>query len=227
MSISVFPDVIGQTDWKFRLPVKKTPVFTTVVVTPANNVGETRTPLQSPYTVWEFEYDLAYMFGTAAPGGIGSPYTRIVGFYGQMKGSASDWLYFDPDDNGSSLTQMQSSPLVADANLQKYGLGTGDGVTKTFVITRQLGGANDLIQNFVPGYPKVYDNGVVQTADKFSIDAFGNLTFVNAPASGHALTWAGQFFFRCRFLEDQWSGLESIRKGMWKNSSVKFRSLLR
>lgn len=223
MSVSVFPDVIGQTNWKFRLPVKKTPSFHTIIQTPENRVGEIRIALQT-YPRWEFEYDLAYMLGDATPAQITSAYQSIVGFYGQMKGAANDWLYFDPDDNGSSKTQRTLSLGLAD--LQQNSIGTGDGVTTDFSLTRPIGALTDLIQNFHTGYPLVYKAGVLQTAAQYSINFQGTLHFVTAPAAGNSITWAGQWYFRCRFLDDQWDNLQSIKQRMWKNSSIKFISLL-
>ena len=220
----VFPDVIGQTKWVFRVPVKKTPSFKTLVQTTASSTVETRIALQQ-YPVWIFEMDLAYVIGDATPAQSASLYQTIVGFYGQVKGAAVDWLYFDPDDNGSSKTQVTAS--LTSADLQVYDLGVGDGLQNRFLLYRQLGGFNDLIQNFATGYPLIYKNGVLQAASTYNIDKYGMLTFNTPPAVSTVLQWAGQFYFRCRFMEDTWANLQSIKQRLWKNSSVKFKSLLR
>lgn len=228
MSISVFPSEIGQdvngaNAWGFKLPVKKTPSFKTTRQMPANNRGELAISL-TQYPIWEWEMTLAYMRGDYSPAQYASALQLIVGFYGQMQGSAGEWLYFDPNDNGSNSTTVASGLGIA--NLTYNSVGTGDGHNNAFLLTRSIGGMTDLIQNFAAGYPLVYVAGVLQSPTLYSIDLYGNLLFTSAPALGQVVAWYGQFYFLCRFDDDKWA-LEGFRSGLWRVDPLKFHSILR
>jgi hypothetical protein len=229
MSLAVFPSWIGEgpsgtNRWGPKLPIKKTPSFKTLTQTPANNVGELRISL-TQYAVWMFELNLAWMRGDFSPAQINSAVQQIVGFYGQMQGSASDWLYFDPEDNGSNFNVVNSGAGIGD--LYYNSIGIGDSSTANFTLTRTVGGMRDLVQNFVSGYPMVYVGGVLQSPTAYSINSAGVLTFNVAPSFGSVVAWYGQFYFRCRFLEDSWQDLEAFRYQLYSSASVKFKSLLR
>ena len=226
MSNNVFPSEIGQgttgaNQWGFHLPIRKTPSYKTLLQTPANNTGELGVSL-TQFPVWIFDLDLAWMRGDFSAGEIGSIMQTIVGFFGQAQGRADTWLYFDPADNGSLLKVVNSSALLS--QLVPYSFGTGDGVTKAFPMTRSVGGMLDLIQNFVSGFPLVYVNGVYTTA--YTLSQSGIITFNSAPGSGQSLVWYGQFYFRCRFMDDEWGELEAIVNQIWRNPKMRFKSVL-
>ncbi len=231
MALPVFPNEIqglhvlsSPATWSWKLPIKRTPRYKTIIQTPANFVGETRVSLTT-YPIWEYEMDMAYMYGDMTPGQVGSAFQQIVGFYASVFGAAGEWLYFDPWDNGSNLNVATTG--LGLSNLWANSIGMGDGSTANFLTTRNVAGVVDLIQNFAPGYPTVYVGGVSQGASTYSIDQFGTLTFNVAPAAGKSVQWAGQFYFRCRFMEDALTGMESIRNQMWRVSSIKWKTLLR
>lgn len=48
------------------------------------------------------------------------------------------------------------------------------------------------------GSPVAYDNGTAATAT-FNSPAAGQVTYSTAPASGHPLTWTGNYYFQCLF----------------------------
>lgn len=226
MSNLVFPSEIGQdvngaNSFGYRLPIKKTPSFKTLVQTPTSNMGEVRVSL-TPAPIWIFNLDLAWMRGDFSPSQINSAVQRIVGFFGSVLGQADDWLYFDPWDNGSNLLVVNSGALVSSLNTYTFGVGTG---TQTlFPMIRSLGGMADLIQNFVSGFPLVYINGSYTTA--YTLTTAGYINFNSAPANGALLTFQGQFYFRCRFLDDEWADLQSIVYQIWSNPQMRFKSVL-
>ena len=121
-------------------PIKKSPGYKTLVQTPANNRGEVRISL-TPYPIWVWDLDLDYLKGDMSSGSVSSAFQEIVGFFGQMQGPASDWLYQDPYDN-NCVGQL---------------LGDGDGVTQQFQLVRNTGGMVDLMQTALP--TAVYLNG--------------------------------------------------------------------
>lgn len=227
MSNLVFPSQIGQdvntgNTFQFRLPIKKTPSFKTLVQTPASNMGEVRVSL-TPFPVWIFDLDLAFMRGDLSPQQIGSAMQEIVGFYGSVYGMANDWLYFDDTDNGSTTNVVNSFLPIAD--LATYQFGVGNGVETQFYMFRDVNGMLDLVQNFVSGYPLVYVGtvpGGYTTA--YTLNTQGVITFNSAPTGN--LYWQGQFYFRCRFLDDEWNELQSIMAQLWRNPKFRFKSVL-
>ena len=153
MSNLIFPSEVGQgttgaNKWGYRLPFKKTPVNRTIVQTPANFRGENRISL-TPYPVWKYELDLAWMRGDFSTAQVSSVFQQIVGFYGKAQGRNLDWLFNDSNDNNVAI----ASGLF----------GIGDGSTTQFQLQRQIGGMRDIIQN-LNGNPSIYDGGSLQTA---------------------------------------------------------------
>jgi hypothetical protein len=139
MSNSILPTPQAQ-KWGITWPIKKSPGYKTLVQTPANNRGEVRISL-TPYPIWVWDLDLDYLKGDMSTGQVSSALQSIVGFFGQMQGAASDFLYQDPYDN-SCTGQL---------------LGYGDGVQQQFQLVRNTGGMVDLMQAAFP--TNVYLNG--------------------------------------------------------------------
>jgi len=148
----IFPSDVGTgttgtNQWGFRLPFKKTPSYVTNVQTPVNNRAENRVSM-TPYPIWKFDLDLAFMRGDFSQAQAQSIFQTILGFYGQVGGRAQDWLYADDTDN----TVAQSNGVF----------GFGDGTTTQFQLQRQINGLNDIVQN-LNGAPSIYVGGVLQT----------------------------------------------------------------
>ena len=194
----------------FRWSIKKTPRFSTIEQMPASGRGPLYIPLYQ-WNLWDFEYQLGYLPGDAT--GTDTVYQQITNFFMALQGRGAAFLFLDPYDNS-----------VTDQNI-----GTGDGSTTAFTMYRTLvtsGGAADLIQNFV-NPPDIYVNGVLQTVTTdYSIDPYGQLTFVTAPSSGHPITWTGQFYFLCRFAKDSFDDMEEQMYQIWNIKTFKFSSVL-
>lgn len=211
------------TTMTFQWPVKKTPRFKTIRQMPASGRGELAISLFQ-FPLWDFEYKLMYIPGDTS-GVIGgcstATYNTIVNFFMGVQGSGSAFLFLDPYDN--TVTQETGF------------LGVGDGSTTQFQIVRQLveSGADDLIQNFVTP-PDIYINGVLQTVTvDYTIDEYGTITFVTPPAATagsppgpNNITWAGQFYFACRFAKDSFDDMEEIMYQQWQIAQFKFSSVL-
>lgn len=201
----------------FQWGIKKTARIDTIIQTPASGRGELRIPLYA-FPLWDFEWKLMYIPGdtNGVLGGCSTAtYTTLQNFFIAVQGQGSPFLFLDPYDN----TVTQTTGVI----------GTGDGATTQFQMVRQLtaGGADDLIQNFV-NPPSVYVNGVLQTVTTdYSIDQYGTITFTggHTPGAGHNITWAGQFYFLCRFANDSLP-FEEIMFQVWQVSSFKFVSVL-
>lgn len=226
MSQLLFPmPSAPQGSWTW--PVKKTPAFKTLIQTPASSRAELRIALQA-YPIWKFEYDFSYLKGDLSGSislGYGqepygeSPYGEgiistsalqgIAGFYSQLDGAADDWLFADPYDQNVDSAQF----------------GVGDGNSVSFQLIRNIGGMADIIQN-VNGNPAISINGVLQSPSTYTISSLGSVTFGTPPAVLSILTWSGQFFFRCRFDEDELPDLEEFLYQVWELHSLKFRSVI-
>lgn len=202
MSSLIFPAPTAQ-QFGVAWPIRKTPVWNTIVQKPASGRGELRIALQN-YPRWQFDLDVSYLKGDATL--PTSYFATLVGFYLQAQGQAADWLYTDPYDNRINGDQF----------------GTGDGTTTAFQLFRQLGGFADIIQN-VSGTPTIFVGGVNTTPA--SISATGLVTFSVAPANGAALQWYGNFYYRCRFSEDS-IGLQEDLFQLWSCNGLKFISVI-
>jgi hypothetical protein len=193
-----------QGNWTF--PIKKTPSFKTIVQTPANNRGENRISL-TPYPIWFFELDFSYLKGDMQV--PASALQNLVGFMGLVQGQANDWLYEDPFDNA----------------VKNATFGVGDGSTTTFQLTRSVGLLTDIVQNLV-GIPQIFAAGAPVASSAYTVSSTGVVQFTSAPVAGAVLTWTGNFWFRCRFLDDEWKDLSEFMYQIWEHKSVRFKSLI-
>lgn len=135
-----------------------------------------------------------------------------------------------PDNSHTWVGQKSGAvftPSTAPALSTSQAFATGDGSTKPFSIIRSLvtGGAQDLVQNFVFA-PSIYDNGAIVNPVNYTIDQYGTITFTVAPTAGHTLSWTGQFYYRCHFLDDFWDQLHEDFYQLWSIGEIKFRSVL-
>lgn len=210
MSNLVFPTIIQSPNMSYRWPYKKTPHLTTIVQTPASGRGELRIGFQT-FPRWDFTFDLSYVKGDFYL--TNSLIQQLVGFFGAVEGMADDWLFLDPNDNTISSTAPGPQQI-----------GVGDGTNKQFLMYRTVGNMQDIIQNFVSS-PVIYLNGVVQSSG-YTLDQYGNLTFSAAPALGVVVAWSGQFYFRCRFLEDSLSSLSADWYQKWSCHEIKWKSVI-
>jgi uncharacterized protein (TIGR02217 family) len=137
---------------------------------------------------------------------------QLVGFWRARLGSFDSFLHTDPADC-----------VVTDQN---FGTGTGSAAVFPLIRTYGAGGftADDFVQN-VNSITNIKDNGtpVVQGAGagKYTIDSLGNVTFGTAPTAGHALTWSGAYYYRCRFLVDTLD-YRNFMVGLWDLSQLQF-----
>lgn len=172
MSSAVFPTLPGLS-WN----VARTPEFNTKTFRAVSG-KEVRAAFMA-YPLWN--YSLSFEF--LRKGGGFSELDQLAGFFLARQGSFDSFLYSDPDFNS-----------VTDQNI-----GTGDGVTTQFQLLRSTSGFIEPVQN-VNVLTNIKDNATPTTA--YTINSTGLVTFTSAPASGHALTWTGTYYNRCRFLQD-------------------------
>ena len=195
--------------WK---PMKATPQFKTLVQTPTNNRGELLISL-AQYPIFLFELKIPFIFGD--PEQINVGFQKLIGFYGQMQGQGDTWLFDWPGNN------QVTTPEV---------IGVGNGVGLAANLTHAIGGMVELIQN-PKSMPTMYVGGAPLLPSQFSIDVYGNVTFVTPPPNGYTIAWTGSWYTRCRFLADELQDLHMVRQGgssksLWQLKSLKFKSYL-
>jgi hypothetical protein len=66
----------------------------------------------------------------------------------------------------------------------------------------------------------------VATANTAPVIPRGLATFTTAPAQGLPVTADFGYYYRCRFVEDEWTDLEEFLYQLWELKSFKFKSLI-
>ena len=176
----------------------KTPQWKTITHV-ATSGKETRTAMMS-YPRWVFSLSFEFLKDD-----LTAQFATFAGFFNNLKGSFDSFLYLDPYDNTAT----------------SQAIGTGDGSNKVFQIVRNFGSFIEPIKAVV-GSPSIYLNGVLQSSGYTITD--GVLTFTTAPSSGAIVSWTGQFYFRCRFLNDDIE-LSQFMYDLWEVKKVEFISI--
>ena len=186
---------------------KKAPKFNTRT---AQHVSqrEVRVAL-SQYPIYEFQAVINGLTSSSTqfPGLGPQSLQALMGFNLQMQGQFNVFLYVDPDD--SSVTGQA--------------IGTGDGTTVSFPLTRTLGGFTEPV-GWATSIANVYWNGVAIGWTFYEIVAPNTLLFSFAPPNGTVITADFSYAFVCRFSEDQME-YDEFMSGLYKLDSMKFRSV--
>ena len=195
MSNAVLPSLAG-----LKWGVRRAPEFSTTIKTSVS--GREFRAANIIYPRWR--YRLAYEFLRDQRAGVDELRT-MVGFFNSRQGSFDSFLFTDPDDK-----------TVAGENF-----GTGNGSTTQFQLRRSFGGFIEPIYD-VNGAPSIYKDGVLQpVTTHYTINSTGLVTFVSAPAGGLALTWSGNFYWRCRFARDL-AEFEKFLTELWDLKQLEF-----
>ena len=199
MSYPVFPNLPGQ-GWS----IHKKPTFSTRVASHASG-RDVRAGLYA-HALYEFELGFDALDSSGQFGGLQMQSLQsLMGFFMAAHGQLYPFLYADPSDGA--------------ANAQIFG--TGDGATKVFTLGRSLGAFFEPV-SYVTAVAGVTVNGAAVSG--FSWVAPNQLVFSNPPIAGAVLAWTGTYAFLCRFLDDTLD-FEQFLAGVWRNKSIKFRSI--
>lgn len=194
MSNSVFPDLPG-----LKIEIKRTPIWKTLKQESASGRVVTAALMTYPLR----RYGLSFEF--LRSGGGYTELQQVEAFFNQHKGAYESFLFNDPDDN-AVVDQV---------------FGTGNGTQTSFPLLRTRGGFSEPVQS-VNGVPTIKVNGVTKaTPADYTISANGIVVFAVAPPAGHALTWTGSYYWRCRFVNDT-SEFERFMFNLWKLNSIDF-----
>jgi uncharacterized protein (TIGR02217 family) len=194
--------------------VHKKPVFSTIVASHVSG-REVRDALyQNP--IWQFELTFDGLTSNASgpfTGGLGANSLQtLMGFFLQMQGQYSTFLYTDPTDNSAT-----NSAAFA----------TGNGTTTTFTFGRFMGNFLEPV-GWVTALTDVYVDGVNQVSPSWaypwSLSMPNSLVFTSsAPASGYSISADFTYAFQCRFDADDMD-FEEFMSNLWKVDSLKFKS---
>ena len=176
---------------------KKTPLWSTKVQTAASG-KELRASYYS-YPKWQFSLSYEVLRDTGQ-----AEIQSLIGLFNACKGSYDYFLYTDSDD--CAVTG------------QSFGI--GDGSTKTVGLVRSYGGFVEPI-GAVNGTPTIYINGSSTSAYTITNNV---LTFTSAPSSGSVLTWTGNFYYKCRFMQDSMEFNQFLHQ-LWEAKKVEFVSI--
>lgn len=196
MSDAIFPELRG-----LAIGIKKKPEFVTLQQTSA--LGVDKTLSLRPYPRWTFT--LGYEF-LDDKNSVTDDIQQLIGFYLNRYGKHDDWLYYDLYDNT--------------CNHQAFG--SGDGSTTAFQLCRNYGAFIEPVIGIV-NKPTIYINGIATTG--FTWTTKGKIAFTTAPVFGAVLSWAGNFYYRCRFTEDE-TEFEEVVNQIWSAPTVLFKSVL-
>lgn len=194
MAEDVLPYMPGQT-----LLAKKAPEWSTGIQKSVS--GRRRTTAYYAAPVWSFQINYN---AVRKRSGL-DEWTRLVEFFNERKGQFGDFLFFDRTDH----------------QVTKHRFGFGDGVTRTFQLSRSIGGWVEPIYGVV-NIEVLTVGGVPGAA--YSVDGLGAVTFSQPPAVGASLEWTGAFFFRCAYDSDSLGSAQPFGK-IWEMKNVSFTSI--
>ncbi len=185
--------------------VHKRPTFNTMI-SRAVSGREIRNALME-YPRWE--YELTYEFLEDRTGASSSLKT-IVGFFLARHGSYDTWLFKDPDD------------YSVDAGL----MGTADGVTTQFYFRRTMGEFAEIVGQ-VDNVKTItlFANGVEINPVDYTVTMPNYVVFGSAPADGVVITATFEFYFVCRFMEDEMD-FEKFMDKLWELQKCSFISVI-
>lgn len=192
MSNAVFPTLPGL-EWA----VVKTPAWNTKIQKAVSG-KELRAAFFS-YALYRFKMSFSVLRASSAYAEL----QTLMGFVNGRKGSFDNFLYTDPTDN----------------TVTGQSIGIGNGSNRFFQLVRAYGGNAEPVMN-INGTPTIKINGVTQTpTTHYTIDGYGYVTFVTAPANGAAVTWDGAYYYRCRFAADE-NDFENFMYQLWSTKRI-------
>jgi uncharacterized protein (TIGR02217 family) len=197
MSNAVFPSFPGLT-WN----VVRRPKWNTI--TKSSVSGREFRSAQYSYPIWQYKMSYEVLRARSAL----QEMQQLAAFFNARQGSYDTFLYTDPDDNSVAA--------------QQFGVSNGSQVA--YQLVRSFGGYTEPIFD-VNSAPMIYNAGALQTAGThYNISSTGLVTFVSPPALNNVLTWAGTFYWRCRFMQDQ-AEFNQFMRQLWELKTLEFTTV--
>jgi uncharacterized protein (TIGR02217 family) len=180
--------------------VKRSPQWNTLVQKTASGL-DSEAALMA-YPLWNYDLTYNVLRGDL----VNLEYQQLVGHFNLCKGQAVPFCFLDPDDFNVPTQTL---------------FGTGDGVSNEWQLFRLFGSVYEPV--LAPyGGVTVYSGGTLLTPiTQFSVSNLGLVTFPTPPALGAQLTWTGQFYWICRYLQDTIE-FEKFAQNYWLNKKIQF-----
>src|SRR5882724_657857 len=160
----------------------KTPQWKTSISPHISGREARATNYQFPLWSWEMHYSVLREYSSF------TELQTLLGFYQQRSGAFDTFLYPDP-----------SEPNVVSLGA----IGTGDGVTNNFTLTKSYGGFVEPVGYADPATVHVYVNASeVFQPGTFSFITPNTIAFVSPPAVSAAITASYTWYYRVRFSDD-------------------------
>lgn len=172
-----------------------------------NNIYESESGKETRIQKWSYpryKFELKYNFMTdntiKSLSLLKGELELLEGFFNSVGGTFEDFLLKDDVEN----------------SVEEQSFGIGDGTETKFQLVRSLPNWVEPISGLVES-PQLFIDGV-ETTD-FSFDNYGFVYFTSPPPEDSVLTWSGNYYFRCRFENDE---LELSRgwEGLWEDIQI-------
>jgi len=197
-SYATFPNFIGEA-WS----VHYKPRFSTRAAAKASGRETRAAAMASP--LWDIELRFDVLRSAASFFEL----QQMIAFFDEVAGQGAPFLFAPP------------------GNLRAYSgavLGTGDGSTRAFILTRAIGGYVERVQALI-GAPTVYQNGVALPGVAYTVSILpATITFASAPPGGAALTIDFTAAHLARFADDT-EDLEQFMLGLWAAGSIRIETV--
>lgn len=208
---ATYPTLLGLT-----FPVVKTPIFSTQTGAAASG-REVRVGMyQNP--IWEFTLTYDYLPDKWITNPNASDLKTLMGFYISQGGSLLPFQFKDPDDN---IIQGQI-------------IGTTDGITNVYYLSRTFGGADGTLTEPIGMVDQsqafnVYLGGTLQTVgtdyNLVTTTPLANfIQFATTPAEGEVITVDMSYFYWVRFKDDQYD-FNKFMSNLWEAKKIVLHSL--
>lgn len=173
MSNLLFPKIRG-----LAWTIVKTPTFSTEIQESLAGREVRVQNFQNP--IWEFTLTYEYLLNDpkSRDENEQTPLETLVGFFLARGGQFDDFLLNESDLTGRLEDSVYSGQPI----------GTGDGLTTSFQIVRNIGGFLEAVQNPMNQTATVYLNGIAKIQGTDYTIANGVVTFSSAPSPGVSIT---------------------------------------
>ncbi len=175
MSDLVFPTLPG-----LKWDIVKTPQFATAISKHVS--GREVRASNYAYPLWKWEMSYEFLRETAGFAEL----ETLAGFFLARHGAFDTFLFADPSEPNS---------------VAGYSVGTGDGLTTSFQLTKTYAGFAEPI-GYVDQTTLGVSVGGVMQASGWSLIMPNTIVFITAPAAGAAITASYTWYYRVRFADD-------------------------
>jgi hypothetical protein len=197
-SYAIFPALTGE-GWS----VHYSPRFSTRSMAKVSGRETRAGVMASP--LWDIDLTFNFLRSDA----VNAELQTVIAFMLAQAGQATPFLFAPPGGLGVAFG---------------VALGTGDGSTRAFVVSRAIGGYSERVQA-LSGPPTVYANGVAVSGSLYSVSILpATITFTTAPAAGVALTIDFSAAHVARFVDDDLD-FEQFVASFWAAKTLKLETV--